>query len=35
MRIRHFTLAVLALTLTACTQDELADDNPSVPPDCP
>ena len=32
MRIRHFTLAVLALTLTACThtactQDELADDN--------
>ena len=27
MRIRHFTLAVLALTLAACTQDELADDN--------
>ena len=27
MRIRHFTLAALALTLTACTQDELADDN--------
>ena len=27
MRIRHFTLAALALTLAACTQDELADDN--------
>ena len=27
MKIRHFTFAALALSLAACTQNELADDN--------